>query len=95
MRIAKINPDNTVHYFLADHLGSTRKILDANRNTVFFAEYEPFWNPYALRGQGSTSPRNLDESVEHCEFGRRTAFDPGGDHMTNGERLASGRGKSL
>jgi RHS repeat-associated protein len=50
MRIAKINPDGTVHYFLSDHQGSTRKILDASRVEQYSVEYEPFGKPYATSG---------------------------------------------
>ncbi len=49
MRIAKITPTG-VQYFLTDHLGSTRKVLDASRNTVFSTEYEPFGKPVAPSG---------------------------------------------
>jgi len=50
MRIAKITPSGTVHYYLGDHLGSTRKVLDASRNTIFSTEYEPFGKPYSVTG---------------------------------------------
>jgi hypothetical protein len=50
MRIAKINPDGSIHYYLGDHQGSTRKVLDASRNVVFSAEYEPFGKPYNVTG---------------------------------------------
>jgi RHS repeat-associated protein len=50
IRIAKINPDSTVHYFLSDHQGSTRKILDASRVEQYSVDYEPFGKPYATSG---------------------------------------------
>ncbi len=53
MRIAKITSSGAVQYYLGDHLGSTRKVLDANRNAVFSAEYEPFGKPYAVTGTES------------------------------------------
>ncbi len=49
MRIAKITSSG-VQYYLSDHLGSTRKILDSSRNTVFSTDYEPFGKPYAPSG---------------------------------------------
>jgi len=50
MRIAKITSSGEVQYYLGDHLGSTRKVLDASRNTVFSTDYEPFGKPYAVTG---------------------------------------------
>jgi len=50
MRIAKIAPSGAVAYYLGDHLGSTRKVLDASRNTVFSTSYEPFGKPFAPGG---------------------------------------------
>jgi len=50
MRIAKTTPSGAVHYYLADHQGSTRKVLDANRATIFSTDYEPFGKPYSLMG---------------------------------------------
>jgi RHS repeat-associated protein len=49
MRIAKISSSG-VQYYLGDHLGSTRKVLDANRNTLFSTDYEPFGKPVAPSG---------------------------------------------
>ena len=53
MRIAKIPSTGAVQYFLADHLGSTRKVLDSSRNTVFSTEYEPFGKPVNVTGTES------------------------------------------
>ncbi len=53
MRIAKITSSGGVQYYLGDHLGSTRKVLDASRNTVFSTDYEPFGKPYAVTGTES------------------------------------------
>jgi len=50
MRIARIAPSGAVEYYLGDHLGSTRKVLDASRNTVFSTSYEPFGKPVASSG---------------------------------------------
>jgi len=50
MRIAKINPDATVHYFLGDHFGSTLQVRKADRSLVFSAEYDPFGRPYSVTG---------------------------------------------
>jgi len=55
MRIARIEcvgnpPACTTSYFLADHQGSTRKILDAARVEQYAVDYEPFGKPYATSG---------------------------------------------
>ena len=50
MRIAKINPDNSVYYYLADHLGSTRQVRKADRSLVFSTDYEPFGKPFGVNG---------------------------------------------
>lgn len=54
MRIAKITPTGAVQYYLGDHLGSTRKVLDASRATVFSTDYEPFGKPYNIQPAGAT-----------------------------------------
>lgn len=58
MRIARIDctgnpPTCTTSYYLADHLGSSRKVLRADRSTAFTAEYEPFGTPYNVTGTES------------------------------------------
>jgi len=50
MRIAKTTPSGAVQYFLADHPGSTRKVLDASRNTGCSTDYERFGKPVAPTG---------------------------------------------
>gem|GEM_PF-6656391 len=50
MRIAKITSSGAVQYYLGDHLGSTRMVLDSSRNTVFSTDYEPFGKPVAPSG---------------------------------------------
>ena len=50
MRIAKITSSGAVQYYLGDHLGSTRKVLDASRNSLFSTDYEPFGKPYGPSG---------------------------------------------
>jgi len=77
MRIAKITPSGAVHYFLADHLGSTRKVLDASRNTVFSTDYEPFGKPYAVTGTESytyTSEKHDDPTG--LVYLRARQYDP-------------------
>jgi RHS repeat-associated protein len=77
MRIAKINPDGSVYYYLADHLGSTRKVLRADRTEAFAADYEPFGKPYAVTGTESykyTSERHDDPTG--LVYLRARQYDP-------------------
>jgi|GEM_PF-2597039 len=50
MRIAKVTSSGAVQYYLADHFGSTRMVLDSKRNTVFSTDYEPFGKPVTPYG---------------------------------------------
>ena len=58
MRVARIDCGNqipaacTTRYYLGDHLGSTRKLVDAGvpPAVVYSAEYEPFGKPYNVQG---------------------------------------------
>jgi RHS repeat-associated protein len=56
LRIARIEctaanpPVCTTKYYLADHLGSTRKVLKADRTEAFSTDYEPFGKPSAPSG---------------------------------------------
>lgn len=50
MRVAKVTPSAAIQYYLGDHLGSTRTLLDANAQPGFAAEYEPFGKPYGVSG---------------------------------------------
>jgi len=49
LRIAKITPAG-VQYYLGDHLGSTRKILDSARTERYSVDYQPFGKPYSTSG---------------------------------------------
>ncbi len=78
MRIARITSSGAVQYFLSDHLGSTWKILDSSRNTVFSTEYEPFGKPYAPVGTETfkyTSERHDDPTG--LVYLRARQYDPG------------------
>jgi len=77
MRIARITSSGAVQYFLSDHLGSTWKILDSSRNTVFSTEYEPFGKPYAPVGTETfkyTSERHDDPTG--LVYLRARQYDP-------------------
>ena len=50
MQIAKLTSSGALQYYLGDHLGSTRKILDASRAEVYSIDYEPFGKPYSTSG---------------------------------------------
>src|SRR3990172_1521161 len=58
MRIARIDCGNqipaacTTRYYLGDHLGSTRKVMDEGEPpaVAYSAEYEPFGKPYNVQG---------------------------------------------
>lgn len=50
MLLAKIIPSGATHYYLGDHLGSTRQVRDASRDLGFSAEYEPFGEAYCVSG---------------------------------------------
>jgi len=56
LRIARVDctsanpPVCATSYYLGDHLGSTRKVLDSSRATVFSSDYEPFGRPYSPSG---------------------------------------------
>jgi YD repeat-containing protein len=45
--VAKVTPSGAFHYYLGDHLGSTRQVRAADRSLVFSAEYEPFGKAFA------------------------------------------------
>jgi RHS repeat-associated protein len=76
MRIAKITSSG-VQYYLPDHLGSTQKVLDASRNTVFSTDYEPFGKPVAPSGSESykfTSEKHDDPTG--LVYLRARQYDP-------------------
>ena len=76
LRVAKISASG-VQYYLSDHLGSTRKVLDASRNTVFSTDYEPFGKPVALSGVEAykyTSERHDDPTG--LVYLRARQYDP-------------------
>src|SRR5207247_5728427 len=76
MRIAKITSAG-VQYYLTDHLGSTRMVLDASRNTVFSTDYEPFGKPNSPSGTESykyTSQKHDDPTG--LVYLRARQYDP-------------------
>jgi YD repeat-containing protein len=50
MLLAKVLPSGAIHYYIGDHLGSTRQVRDASRSLVFSAEYEPFGEAFSITG---------------------------------------------
>ncbi len=77
MLLAKVNPDASIDYYLSDHLGSTQQVLDASRNPVFSAEYEPFGKAYNVTGSEAfqyTGEKNDDPTG--LVYLRARQYDP-------------------
>ncbi len=81
VRIAKITSNGAVQYFLADHLGSTRKIIsgDASRTELYSVDYEPFGKPFATTGTQPDPHKYTGEKRDDptgLEYLRARQYDP-------------------
>jgi RHS repeat-associated protein len=79
IRIAKIPTSGPVHYFLGDHLGSTRKILDSARTELYSVDYEPFGKPYSTSGSQPDPHRFTMEKQDDATgllYLRARQYDP-------------------
>jgi RHS repeat-associated protein len=81
MRIAKITSSGAVHYFLTDHLGSTRKIIsgDTSRTELYSVDYEPFGKPYSMSGTQPDPHKFTAEKRDDptgLEYLRARQYDP-------------------
>jgi len=81
MRIARITSTGAVQYFLADHVGSTRKIIsgDASRTELYSVDYEPFGKPYVTSGTQPDPYKFTGEKKDDptgLEYLRARQYDP-------------------
>jgi len=77
LRVAKITPSGAVAYYLGDALGSTRRVLDASRTTVFSTDYEPFGKPVASSGaEAYTYTSEKHDDPTGLVYLRARQYDP-------------------
>jgi len=85
MRVARIDCGNqipaacTTRYYLGDHLGSTRKVMDEGEPpaVAYSAEYEPFGKPYNVQGvEGHRYTGEKHDDPTGLVYLRARQYDP-------------------
>jgi len=71
----KIHADNSIHYYVKDHLGSTRRVLDETFNDVEVIAYQAYGNQITLQTSSEDETRDNFTGKELDKEGSYTSID--------------------